>query len=81
MRKDKLSQCERESLLLLRDHLTILGFYLFGVDSISEEVAGFSPLWFPKENSVCLLSLLLCLCFIVVHVILSVKDTKIIMLA
>ena len=36
---------------------------------------------FPEENSLCLLSLVLCLCFIVVHVILSIKDPKIIMLA
>ena len=43
--------------------------FTFGADSISEEVAGFSPLWFPKENSFCLLSLV----FIVVHVILSNK--------
>ena len=57
-----------------------LGF-TFGVDSISEEVAGFYPLWFPEENSLCLLSLVLCLCFIAVHVILSVKDPKIIMVA
>ena len=40
----------------------------FGADSISEEVTGFS---------LCLLSLV----FIVVHVILSVKDPNIIMLA
>ena len=53
-----------------------LGF-TFGVDSIFEEVAGFSPLWFPRGKFFvsCLL------CFIVVHVILSVKDPKIIMLA
>ena len=43
--------------------------FTFGVDSISEEVAGFSPLWFPQGNSVCLLSLVI----IVVHVILSDK--------
>ena len=48
MREEKLSQCERERLLLSGDHLTVLGFYLFGVDSMSEEVAGFSPLWFPR---------------------------------
>ena len=48
MREENLSQCVRERLLLSRDHLTVLGFYLFGVDSISEEVAGFSPLWFPR---------------------------------
>ena len=52
-----------------------LGF-TFGVDSISEEVAGFSPLWFPrgKFRVSCLL------CFITMHVILSVKDPKIIMI-
>ena len=33
---------ERKRLLLSGDHLTVLGF-TFGVDSISEEVAGFSP--------------------------------------
>ena len=51
-----------------------LGF-TFGVDSISEEVAGFSPLWFgfPKENYLCLLSLV----FIVMYVILLVKYNKI----
>ena len=47
-----------------------LGFtFAIGVHSIFEEVAGFSPLWFPKENSLCPLSLVL----IVVHVILSDK--------
>ena len=40
---EKLSQCERERLLLSGVHITILGFYCFGADSISEEVAGFSP--------------------------------------
>ena len=55
--------------------------FTFGADSISDEVSGFSPLWFPQENYLCLLSLVLCLCFIVVHVILSVKDPKIIMVA
>ena len=54
-----------------------LGF-TFGVDSISEEVAGFSPLWFPRGKILCVSCLL---CFIVVHVILLVKYPKIIMLA
>ena len=53
-----------------------LGF-TFCSNSISKEVVGFSPLWFPKENSLCLLSLV----FITVHVILSVKDPEVIMLA
>ena len=33
-----------------------LGF-AFGADSISEEVAGFSPLWFPRGKYLCSLSL------------------------
>ena len=60
----------RERLLLCGDHPTIFWFYLFGVDSISEEVAGFSPLWFPRGKFfVSLVScdvltvLLLCLLF------------------
>ena len=51
--------------------------FSFGVDSISEEVARFPPLWFPQGKF--FVSCLLCL--IVVHVILSIKDPKIIMLA
>ena len=50
-----------------------------GAQSISEEVTGFSPLWFPRGKF--FVSLVLCLCFIAMHVILSVKDPKIIMLA
>ena len=47
-----------------------LGFnFSIGAHSISEEVAGFSPLWFPRGKSLCLLSLVI----IVVHVILSDK--------
>ena len=51
-----------------------LGFtFAFGANSISEEVAGFSPLWFPQGKFfVSLVS-----CFIAVHLILSVKDPKI----
>ena len=51
--------------------------FAFGADSISEEVAWFSPLWFPRGKYLCSLPLV----FIVVHVILLVKDPKIIMLA
>ena len=47
-----------------------LGFTAaIGDHSIYEEVAGFSPLWFPEENSLFLLSLVI----IVVHVILLDK--------
>ena len=47
-----------------------LGFIAsIGAHSISKEVVGLSPLWFPLENSLCLLSLV----FIDVHVILLDK--------
>ena len=47
-----------------------LGFtFSIGAHSISEEVAGFLLYGFPKENSLCLLSLVI----IVVHVILLDK--------
>ena len=47
-----------------------LGFTAaIGAHSISEEVAGFSPLWFPRGKLFILLSLM----FVVVHVILSDK--------
>ena len=47
-----------------------LGFIAsIGAHSISEEVAGFSPLWFPQGNSLCLLSLVI----FSMHVILSYK--------
>ena len=42
MREEKLSQCERERLLLSGVHLTVLGFTSYA-DSISKEVVGFSP--------------------------------------
>ena len=51
--------------------------FTFGVDSISEEATGFSPLWFPRGKFIASLVS----CFITVHVILLVKDPKIIMLA
>ena len=52
--------------------------FTFGSDSIYEEVVGFYPLWFPQEKFfVSLVSYV----FIAVHVILSVKDPKIIILA
>ena len=43
-----------------------LGFTsAIGADSISEEVVGFSPLWFPLGKSLCLLSLVFdcCACY------------------
>ena len=68
---------EREREYYCWEIILLFWGFNFGADSISEEVVGFSPLWFPEDNSLCLLSLV----FIVVHVILLVKDPKIIMLA
>ena len=53
--------------------------YCFGDFTVLVLILSLRKLWgfllygFPKENYLCLLSLVLCLCFIVVHVILSVK--------
>ena len=47
LRKKKFLGLERKRLLLSGYHLTVFGAFQFGVDSISKEVAGFSPLWFP----------------------------------
>ena len=53
-----------------------LGFtFAIGAHSIFEEFVGFSPLWFSQGK------FFVSLVFIVVHVILSFKDHKIIMLA
>ena len=81
MREEKLSQCERERLLLSGVHLTVLGSYHFLLILSLRKLRGFLLYGFPEENSLCLLSLVLCLCFIAVHVILSVKDPKIMMVA
>ena len=46
--------------------LLSLGFTAaIGVHSISKQVAGFSPLWFPREKYLCLLSLVIdyCTCY------------------
>ena len=55
---------------LLKIIFMFSGFiFAIGAHSISEEVAGFSPLWFPQGKSLCLLPLVIT----VVHVILSNK--------
>ena len=42
-----------------RSSFLSLGFTAaIGAHSISEEIAGFSPLWFPRGKSLCLLSLM-----------------------
>ena len=56
MREKELSQCERERLLLSGVHLTVLGFISY-VDSISKEVARFSPFMVsPMKNTVFIVS-------------------------
>ena len=60
---------ERENKLLEIIFLSLGFTAAIGAHSISEEVVGFSPLWFPQGKSVCLLSLVI----INVHVILSDK--------
>ena len=56
MREKKLLGLEIKMLLLLGDHLTILGL-TFGADSISEEVVGFSPFMVSlRKNTVFIVS-------------------------
>ena len=63
----------RERLLLLGVHITVLGSYHFVLILSLRKLQGFLLYGFPEENSLCLLSLVMCICFIVVLVILSVK--------
>ena len=55
---------ERETIAIERSSYYFWGFS-FGADSISEEVAGFSPLWFPQGKTLCSLSLVFdcCACY------------------
>ena len=69
MREEKLSQYERERLLLSRDHLTVSGFYLLVLILSLRKLHGFLLCGFLEKNYLCLLSLVI----IDVHVILSDK--------
>ena len=75
MREKKLGS-ERETTVVGRSSLCFWVLLLVLILSLSK-LRGFLLYGFPKENYLCLLSLV----FIAVHVILSVKDPKIIMLA
>ena len=44
------------------DHLIAFQVFAFGADSISEEVVGFYPLWFPRGKTLCSLSLMFASC-------------------
>ena len=70
MRGEALSVCERERLLLSRVHLTVLGSYHFVLILSLRKLQGFLLYGFPKKNYLCLLSLVMCLCFIDALVIL-----------
>ena len=70
MREEKLSQVRERENNYWRSSFPSLGFTTtIAAHSISEEVVGFSPLWFPRGKYLCLLSLVI----IVVHVILLDK--------
>ena len=71
---------ERETATVGRSSYCFLLLPLVLILSL-RKLQGFLLYGFPKENSLCLFSLMLCLCFIDVHIILSVKDPKIIMVA
>ena len=79
-RGEALSVCEREITAIGRSYYYFLVLPLVLILSL-RKLRGFLLYGFPQENSLCLLSLVLCLCFIVVHVIISVKYPKIIMVA
>ena len=66
MREEKLSQGEREILLLSGVHLTVLGSYHFVMILSLRKLRGFLLYGFLEEKSLCLLSFVI----IVVHVIL-----------
>ena len=51
---------DKKKVTAVRRSLTILGFYCFGVDSISKEVVGFSPFMVsPRKNTVFIVSCVL----------------------
>ena len=51
LRKSKTLAQGRKRLLLSGDHLTVFGFH-FGTNSISEEVAGFSPFMVSSRKNI-----------------------------
>ena len=78
---EALSVCEREIVVVGKSSYCFGAFTVLVLILSLRKLRGFLLYGFPEENSLCLLSLVMCLCFIDVLVILSVKDPKIIMLA
>ena len=64
MREKKLG-LERERDYCCQEIIFVSLGFTFGDDSIFEEVARFSPLWFPRGKSLCSLSLVIdyCACY------------------
>ena len=57
MRKEKTLGLDKKKITAIGRSLTVLGFYYFGADSISEEVVGFSPfIVSPRKNTVFIVS-------------------------
>ena len=55
--KEKTLGIDKKKVTVVERSLTVLGFYCFGVDSISEEVVGFSPFMVsPRKNIVFIVS-------------------------
>ena len=53
---------DKKNITAIGRSLTFLGFYFFGADSISEEVAGFSPFMVsPRKNTMFIFSFVLLL--------------------
>ena len=71
-RGEALSVRERETAAIDRSSYYFLVLPLVPILSL-RKLRGFVLYGFPEENSLCLLSLVLCLCFIVVLVIISVE--------
>ena len=63
MREEVARTRKRETTAIERSYYYFLGFS-FGVDSISEEVAGFNPLWFPRKIFEFIVSCVLLLCML-----------------
>ena len=79
-RREALSMRERETAAVGRSSYCFLVLPFVLILSL-RKLWGFLLYGFPEENYLCLLSVVLCLCFIAVHVILSVKYPKIIIIA
>ena len=50
------SERNKERGCCCREIILLFWGFIFGVDSISEEVVGFFPLWFPQGKYLCSLS-------------------------